>query len=152
MRWLVIVVALGACVPPTEDQSWEDPDPGWIDPGGDPLTGCRDDADCPGQVCARDRACYPADRVRFARVTWTVGGKVATSLSCGDLIELHLELATAADDDGFGFAPVACRAGAFTIDKLPTRYTQAHLGENGATLAWSAPIDAATGEAAIAIP
>ncbi|MBA3818728.1 MAG: hypothetical protein H0X17_07535 [Deltaproteobacteria bacterium] len=107
--------------------------------GGCPLgtTGgageCDVDADCSGDVCARDGFCHSAGSVRAVRVTWTVNGMPASAAACTSAPDLAIYFSgKAAGDDPLGFAPVPCETGQFVIDKLPTSYSMVELGRDGA--------------------
>ncbi len=119
---------------------------GWTGPEGDPISGCRDDDDCGGLVCARDGACYEAADVRVIHASWTVDGRPATIATC---TSPDLAIAFAGDFGGYlGFAPVPCSAGLFTVDKLPVFFTQVELGIDGEGASTSATFDD-TGAAAL---
>ncbi|MEO7097518.1 MAG: hypothetical protein ABI175_29930 [Polyangiales bacterium] len=137
----------------TYDPPPPDPDPygGWTGPTGDPLYGCSKDAECAPQICARDRGCYPASSVHAGGVRWTIHGMPASSTSCGSTPNLHLSFRSS-NGESFGFAPVPCKNGLFSVDKLPTLYTTVELGvENGSSTTMAA-IDYETGEALVALP
>jgi hypothetical protein len=100
-------------------------------PGG---TGgeCQLDADCGGsELCARDGMCAPASAVRAVTATWTINGVAASTQSCGAHPDLYIDFIGADSGDTIGFAPVPCRNGQFSVDKLPTRFRQAELGVEG---------------------
>lgn len=97
--------------------------------GGDE---CMIDDDCRGDlVCARNTQCLPASEVRVVRVTWTVRGEPASAAACASAPELYVLFYSAQVGDAFGFAPVPCEIGLFTIDKLPRRYVSVEIGEDG---------------------
>jgi hypothetical protein len=129
------------------------------DPGPQPIgtTGsCTMDADCGGggQVCARDGGCYPSTEVRAAVVTWTLHGQPASTSTCANSNDLQLDFGDDANRYGFGFAPVPCVEGRFSIDKLPTFYISAQLGKTSAPGAVAASIDPSKmpAQAAIDLP
>jgi hypothetical protein len=96
--------------------------------GGSSGFGCHADADCGGTfVCARDGECLTAANVHVIHVVWTLDQQPASQASCAT-IPAPLELSFT-DQDGatFGFAPVPCVEGKFTIDKMPTSYTSTSL-------------------------
>ncbi len=97
--------------------------------GGSDTTNCTDDA-CSPNVCARNGECDPASDIRTLHVTWTVNGAAANATSCAPSPDLELDFISDFDD-AFGFAPVPCMEGAFTIDRIPTRFIQVELGPNG---------------------
>lgn len=91
---------------------------------------CRDDGDCGGgAVCARNSECLPTSEVRVVRVTWTIRGMAANDTTCAQSPDLYLLFAGTAFNDTFGYAPVPCKAGVFTVDKLPRRFVSVEIGE-----------------------
>jgi hypothetical protein len=96
---------------------------------------CRDNGDtndCPGDhVCARSSECLPADQVRSVHVNWSVRGQAASPTTCAPAPSLYLLFYSADPNDTFGYEPVPCVAGLFTIDKLPTRFTGVEIGADG---------------------
>jgi hypothetical protein len=149
MRLALALVFAAGCV-----QTSSDPypaGPGWTGPGGDPIFGCTKDADCVTQVCARDGACYSASNIRAAHVTWTVAGKVADDTSCARSVNLYIRF-SGPGGEAFGYAPVPCHNGKYTMDKLPTSYTRVELGRDGAPSGTTGSIDTVTGDVAIDLP
>lgn len=112
MRAVAFAFALAACGQPPSD------------------TGCKTDRDCGGLACARNGECLPAARLRTVHVTWTIRGGMANATSCGSSQDLYLMFYGFDQGDTFGFEPVPCAAGLFTIDKLPDRYTSVEIGDN----------------------
>lgn len=110
MRSLVVLVLVAGC------------------PRSDPGP-CTTDADCGDFVCARDGECLSAAEVRRVQIVWTVHGMPASATTCAAIPDLYLQLDS--PSDSFGFEPVPCMAGQFTIDKLPRRYYGAELGVTG---------------------
>ena len=92
---------------------------------------CELDDDCGGNVCARNGECLPASSVRTVHLTWTIGGQPASTTTCAAMPDLYVLFYAPDPNDSFGYAPVPCDAGVFTIDKLPTRFTSAELGAQG---------------------
>ncbi len=96
---------------------------------------CRDNGEgtCGGDlVCARNSECLPASDVRLVRITWTVRGAAASDGSCGAHPALYLLFYGVDSNDVFGYAPVPCDVGLFTIDRLPSRFVGVEIGiENG---------------------
>lgn len=130
-----MVVLLGGCL----QQTYSDPPPsgssgGWgTGPGGtggDTSYGCHKDDECGGDVCARDGECMPADDVVTVHVTWTVNGQAASTDSCASTPNLDLTFFGSQGDE-FGFAPVPCVEGKFTVDKLPIWYGSVQLSRSG---------------------
>jgi hypothetical protein len=90
---------------------------------------CEFDSEClPDEVCARSDECLPPDRVRVARVTWTVAGAEANETTCATIPDLLLWFRYGFTGDKFGFEPVPCRAGLFTVDKAPLYYREVKIG------------------------
>lgn len=111
---LLVTLLIGGCVDSSSS------DPGWDpQPGGPPVGGfCQQDSDCPGQVCARDGSCLSASDVYTVHVSWTLRGQPASATTCAAANDLVV------DFGGFGFAPVPCSEGKFSVDKLPVFYSQ----------------------------
>lgn len=157
-RLLPLVLGLlGACA--TDDTSpvygGYGGDPG--DPGGgygDPGDGggggggydgyCMADSDCnvdggSAYVCARDEECLLPSQVWTVHVTWTVAEQPASATTCTSAPDLQLMFGeTGYNDYVWGFAPVPCAEGEFTIDKMPTYFQTIALlrdtdGSGGAT-------------------
>jgi len=150
MRLALALVLAAGCIPPPEpypEPPGPGPDPGWTGSGGDPIYGCRQDSECGAQRCARDGSCYPAASIRAVVTTWTVGGELASAASCLPHPDLFIHFASTSGDS-FGYAPVPCKNGKFTIDKLPIGYTRVELGIDGATTGTSTSI---TGDGAAMI-
>jgi hypothetical protein len=111
MKWLALILVAAACG------------------GGSDTTNCTDDA-CSPNVCARNGECDPASDIRTLHVVWTVNSMAADATTCAPAPDLELDFISDFEDS-FGFAPVPCMEGAFTIDRIPTRFTQVELGPNG---------------------
>ena len=94
---------------------------------------CTVDTDCGGngEVCARDGECLPADEVQMVKVSWTIGGAAADATTCAPFPSFYLEFDGSMFEDTFGYEPVPCVQGQFTIDKLPTRFVQVDIGVQG---------------------
>ena len=140
MRIALALVLFAGCIQPQPDPG-PGPDPnGWgTGPGGtggNQSYGCHIDSDCGGgYVCARDGECLTSSQVRTIHVSWTVHGVAASAASCAQLPHLDISfmdnLETAGDT--FGFSPVPCAEGLFTIDKMPTRFMGVELAATGNT-------------------
>ena len=77
----------------------------------------------------------PADQVAPIRVNWTIDGQAPTAALCANQPDWYLDF-NDTYQQGFGFAPVPCMAGVFSVDKMPTRYFMVEMGvENGQSLA-----------------
>ncbi len=114
MRALLAVALLSGCAAPERR---------------DPFGDCEFDSEClPDEVCARNDECLDPSRVRTARVTWTVGGLTASETTCASIPDLLLWFRNPAGAEQFGFEPVPCHAGLFTVDKAPLYYDRVSLG------------------------
>ena len=139
---LTLGLPLGACLTPGDS-----PGSGWH---GGHANGCTADSECGGGACTRDGTCQSASNVHAIHVTWTVRGNPASDVTCVNAPDLDIEFTSNAQDD-LGFAPVPCRQGKFTIDKLAVWYDIVALGLDrygGKT----AVIDRTTGNATIDLP
>jgi hypothetical protein len=83
---------------------------------------CVADADCDGEVCARDGVCLDADEVHRVQIRWTVRGLAPDAASCAGIAELGLQLDDSAGGPGHQYAQVPCPLGLFTLDKIGRRY------------------------------
>lgn len=92
--------------------------------GGD----CEVDADCSNGVCARNSECLPAAEVRSVRVSWTIRGMPASATTCTPHPNFYLLFASSQVNDTFGYEPVPCASGLFTVDKLPRRFVSVEIG------------------------
>jgi hypothetical protein len=81
---------------------------------------CEVDADCGGEVCARSHECLPASQVRRVQVRWTIRGAEASAATCEAVEPLTIQF-VATREDALKYEPLACSAGLFTIDKMPSR-------------------------------
>ena len=99
---------------------------GWGGGGGTGGYGCHADADCGSQVCARNGECMAASAVHVVHVNWTVGDDAASDASCTSAPKLSITFSSNLGDE-FGFAPVPCNAGRYTIDKMPMRINNVQL-------------------------
>jgi hypothetical protein len=81
---------------------------------------CEVDTDCGGEVCARSHECLPASQVRRVQVRWTIRGAAATAATCEMVDPLTIQF-VATREDLLKYEPLACSAGLFTIDKMPSR-------------------------------
>ena len=128
-------LALGAAVA-SAGLIWACTGPGGTSDGGGGGGGgptCID-SQCAPNVCARDGECLPASEVQSVRVTWTVNGSQANGSNCANIPDLYLQFFSG-PEDGVGFAPVPCAEGNFSVDKLPSRFTNVEIGiDNGAAL------------------
>lgn len=142
---LAVTLALAGCMQ-------TEPPPGDYGSGGGPIGGimCNVDTDCgSGQVCARTGECLAPSEVRTVHVTWTIGGAPANATTCASSPDLELDL-PASDGSWWGWAPVPCNEGKFTVDKLPTWFTEADLQVQGdPSSAVSGTIDATSATAAL---
>jgi hypothetical protein len=143
MKRGLLLVLLVSCTWSSSDGG----DPG--EPDG-PVRGrggsCHADRDCSGgSLCARTGSCLPASQIYVVHVNWTVKGMAASDETCSPSPDLEIDFRASDSDARFGYAPVPCVQGKFTVDKLPTKYNLVRL-RHGST--WEmATIDAATGDA-----
>ena len=124
------------------------------------LAGCvRPSSEPPGQcgnrcgadlICTRDDQCLPPDEVRAVHISWTVSGAPASATSCAAAPDLVLDLRSRGGAS-FGFEPVPCAEGMFTVDRLPTDYDTVQLGRASDRELQRATIDAA-GNAMLNLP
>ena len=105
---------------------------------------CTTDADCGADLCTRNGECHPASEVYAVKVTWTIHGVAASPETCAQTPDFYLQFDASEISDVFGYAPVPCDAGEFSIDKLPTRFTEVELGVDD-RFNELAPIDPLTG-------
>jgi len=106
MRAALVLVALAGC-------------------GSPGPSGCKTDGDCGGETCARDGSCLPASQIRMVKVTWTIRAQVANATTCAmypATANMELIFSTGDYTTSFGYEPVPCMEGQFTIDKIPTAY------------------------------
>lgn len=120
--------------------------------GGTTGYGCHADADCGSSyVCARDGECLTKDSVRIIHVVWTLDHEPASQASCASApAPLELSFSDQFGGSTFGFAPVPCVEGKFTIDKMPDLYTDVAFGPQYGT-AVTGTFDA-TGTATLDLP
>ena len=100
--------------------------------GGTSGYGCQLDSQCPARVRVRARR-RVHERVVGAHRPREVDGQAARSRTprrCSAAPKLDITFSTS-DSDEFGFSPVPCDAGKFTIDKMPMRYTMVNLARAG---------------------
>jgi hypothetical protein len=141
MRIALALMLFAGCIQPAPDPGPDpgpgpDPTGGWgTGPGGtggDSGYGCHADTECgTGYVCARDGECLTSSQVRTIHVTWTVAGATADATSCANEPHLDITFVNTDNDEQFGFSPVPCVEGKFTIDKLPTRFGSVELSKTG---------------------
>jgi hypothetical protein len=144
MRGLLLVL-LVSCTWSSNDGNAPG-DPGEPDRPVRGHNGCQADRECStGELCARTGSCLPASQIHAVHVNWTVRGMAASEAACSPSPDLEIDFRASDSDARFGYAPVPCVEGRFTVDKLPTKYTVVRL-RHGST--WEmAPIDAVTGDA-----
>lgn len=122
---------------------------GCAGPSSAPPGGC-DDLCTGDRVCTRDSRCLPSDQVRAVHVSWTVSGAPASATSCAAAPDLVLDLRSGSGPS-FGFSPVPCAEGMFTVDRLSTDYDTVELGRASDRELPRAAIDAA-GNAMLNLP
>jgi hypothetical protein len=93
---------------------------------------CTKDSSCGGgEVCARNGECLSSSQVRSIRVMWTIKGQPAGAASCALTPNFYILFASPDPNDLYGYEPVPCAAGVFSIDKLPSRYVSVEMGVDG---------------------
>jgi hypothetical protein len=97
--------------------------------GCPPVGECQVDDDCSGsQLCARNSECLPSSEVRATRTVWTIRGQTANATTCASTPDLYIVFGSFDPNDTYGYEPVPCAAGVFSVDKLPKRFTSVELG------------------------
>ncbi|HEY5951100.1 MAG TPA: hypothetical protein VIV40_36665 [Kofleriaceae bacterium] len=120
--------------------------------GGTGGYGCQSDAACgTGYVCARNGECTTSSSVRIVHTLWTVHDQVASDATCSAAPALDITFSTSGGEQ-FGFAPVPCDAGKYTIDKMPTRYTMVNLARSGDYAGGANGVFDANGNASLDLP
>ena len=117
--------------------------------------GCTSDSQCgTGQVCARTFECLGTAYVHSIHITWTIQTMAATQTACSTASANDLEIDFSGNgEDPWGYAPVPCMEGKFSIDKMPIAYSYVNLGRDGdVSSGGGAKIDVTTGDAAIDLP
>ncbi len=92
---------------------------------------CDNPSDCiGGNVCAEDGECRAPNELVTARITWTIAGAPASTMTC-PTASLRIGFVTGydryGDPDELVYAPVPCAEGVFSISNLPS-YQQVELG------------------------
>jgi hypothetical protein len=110
--------------PPPDNSGWGS---GYGGGGGSTDFGCHVDTDCGSNlVCARDGECLAASAVRIIHVNWTMNGQATSDTTCAHAPSLAVTFSDP-NTEMFGFAPVPCNAGRYTIDKFPSRFDTVQL-------------------------
>jgi hypothetical protein len=135
--------------PPSNDgDGWGS---GWGGNDGSSGYGCRSDTECSsGYVCARNGNCSWAADVRVVHVLWTVNGQPASDAACTSAPKLDITFS--ASNLMFGFSPVPCDAGKFTVDKIPNYYTNVSLARAGDDYGGDAAAFDTSGNATLDLP
>ncbi len=122
-------------------------------PSGGTPGDCTSDTQCPtGDVCARTFECLPSSDVYAIHVSWTLQGQPASTTSCATAPNLDIDF-TGSNVTWWGYAPVPCVEGKFSIDKMPTGYTHVELVRDGDQYGGDAGnIDPTTGTVALDMP
>jgi hypothetical protein len=113
---------------------------GGVDAGAGSDAGASSDAGSGnGLVCARDGVCVPANEVYTVHTTWTLNGQPASASTCMQAPDLEIDFTSSSYDGyGYGYAPVPCMEGEFTVDKLETYYNYVQLVPQSGNLNGSA--------------
>ena len=148
MRLAALLVLATGCLQPSDPSPYP-PDPGVPFPPD--TSGCHADGDCgAGQVCARDFTCESPADVATIHVNWTLKGDPASAQRCAATPSFDLRFDSSGDY--FGFSPVPCDQGRFTIDKLPRWYTQVEISLGEGLRGTAGSIDFVTGIAGVDLP
>ena len=98
-------------------------------PSSSTNSSCMVDTDCGGgEVCTRNMECLAPSDVYSVKVTWTIRGSAANASTCAASPDFYIQFDGPEQRDTFGYEPVPCDPGQFTVDKLPKRFTQAEIG------------------------
>lgn len=153
---LALALLLVGCVQPQDP--YPDPPPYYPPPPGDPPPptgnyGCTSDTQCSGgYVCARTYECMQPSQVQAIHVVWTLQGTQASQTSCSNSPDLEIEF-SGNYENPWGYAPVPCMEGKFSIDKMPITYTYVNLGrESDITTGTGGRLDATTLTATLDLP
>lgn len=126
---------------------------GWGGGGGSSGYRCHADSECGGSyVCARNGECLAPSAVRIVRTAWTLKDQPASDSSCTSAPKLAITFSVGSSGEVFGFSPVPCDAGLFTVDKLPARFTTVSLARDGDDLGGATAAFDTQGNAAIDLP
>jgi hypothetical protein len=160
MRFAVAAILLAGCIIEPPDSGGDYPSgggggwgSGWGGSGGSTGYGCQSDSACGGSgyVCARNGECTLATNVRIVHATWTMHDLTASDSTCTNAKYLDITFSTNGGEN-FGFAPVPCSAGKYTIDKLPTRYTTVTLARSGDYYGGASGVFDSDGNATLNLP
>ena len=80
-----------------------------------------------GETCTRDGECLSPSDVRMVKVVWTIAGTAPTATACASLGDFALYFEDPYVGDSFGYEPVPCMEGQFTIDRIPSRFIDAQI-------------------------
>src|SRR5215510_4071380 len=94
---------------------------------------CVSDSQCGDDVCALGGECTARTNVRNVLVKWTIGGVSADAATCSAHPLLFLQFDGPDYGDTIRFTRVTCVQGLFNVFKLPNRFQQVELGDEGAT-------------------
>ena len=107
---------------------------GWTTTPGGTDYECMADADCNSAqlICSSTFQCMQPSQVRAIHVNWTLDEQPASPTTCGGAPTLQLSFTDINGTTGWGYAPVPCAEGKFTIIKMPLTFVGALMGaENG---------------------
>lgn len=138
-RWLAVFLLVGCGM----DDERRGPAP----PNEDEHGRCGGQPACPSdEVCLRGEAgCVPADQAWSVRLRWTVRGQPATVAACAPSPDLRVAF-FGREPGSLGFAPVPCKAGLFTIDRVARDIMGADVQPLAGGDIAQAMIDPVTGE------
>jgi len=90
---------------------------------------CQVDDDCgSSNICARNGECIAPSDVRVVHVTWKIRGNPASTATCAATPNFYVMFSSPARTDTYGYEPVPCASGTFTVDKLPKRFNAVEIG------------------------
>ena len=134
MRLVLAALFLVGCAQQDPGYPYQpDPPPGGFDNGD-----CTDTS-CGTEVCSRTGVCLPGEDIHTVKTQWTVNGTPASATSCAALPDLQITFTGGGGN--WGYAPVPCVEGQFTIDKFPIWFDTVQLGSVNDLNAPTASID-----------
>jgi hypothetical protein len=87
---------------------------------------CKVDGDCGVVVCDNSSICTDMGMLRKVQVSWTINGSIPGASNCTGVARLEVEF-QALDGAAFGYGPVPCTAGLFSLLKMPSKFVKAKL-------------------------
>jgi hypothetical protein len=108
---------------------------GWTSTPGGTDYQCMADADCNSAslICSSTFQCMKPSAVHAIHVNWTLDEKPASTTTCANAPTLELSFTDVNGYNGWGYAPVPCAEGKFTIIKMPVTFVGANMGSEDGT-------------------